>query len=363
MSASLNHPLSIQLKNHRYSIDIHSGLVKSSSELKQLTANRSVFIISNPTVAELYLDNIQSQLTEAAPVYLMPDGEAYKNLQQFELINAELMKNNFGRDAIIIALGGGVVGDLSGFVAACYQRGIEFIQIPTTLLAQIDASVGGKTAVNHSLGKNMIGAFHQPSLVVIDPTTLLSLKDREFNAGLGEAIKYGLMADASLFSWIEDNLEALIQRDNDVLQTLIYRCCEIKANIVAADEKEKGIRALLNLGHTYAHAFEAETHYKKYLHGEAVAIGLVAAMTFSIELGRSNPTLKLRLIDILKKCNLPVSIPQTLKAENLITHMLKDKKNRKGVIHLVINKELGNADIVAVEDHDLIIKAIPYSSL
>ena len=363
MSAPLKHQLSIQLKHHSYSIDIQSGLVKSSSALNRLTASRSVFIISNPTVAELYLDNIQDQLSEKAHVYLMPDGEEFKNLHQFEKINAELMKNNFGRDALIIALGGGVVGDLSGFVAACYQRGIEFIQIPTTLLAQIDASVGGKTAVNHEYGKNMIGAFHQPSWVLIDPTTLASLTDREFNAGLGEAIKYGLMADASLFDWIENNRESLKQRDLGVLQTLIYRCCEIKAEIVAADEKEKGLRALLNLGHTYGHAFEAETAYKEYLHGEAVAIGLVAAMRLAIAMGRCNETDKTRLIALLKAFDLPVTIPQQLKADELISHMLKDKKNRKGVIHLVINKGMGEADVIAVEDHGLITKAIPYSNL
>jgi 3-dehydroquinate synthase len=363
VSASVKQQLSIQLKNHSYSIEIQSGLVKSSSKLKDLTADRSVFIISNNKVADFYLQNIQAQLSNPAPVYLMPDGEEFKNLQQFEQINAELMKINFGRDAIIIALGGGVVGDLSGFVAACYQRGIEFIQIPTTLLAQIDASVGGKTAVNHSLGKNMIGAFHQPSLVIIDPDTLLTLEDREFNAGLGEAVKYGLMADASLFEWIEENAAALMQREMNALHTLIYRCCEIKAKIVTADEKEKGVRALLNLGHTFAHAVEAETAYKTYLHGEAVAIGLVAAIELAVVMGHCDEQLKLRLLSLLTRFNLPVSIPRQLKAEQLIKHMLKDKKNRNGVIHFVVNKNLGGADIIAVKDHALITKVLPYNNL
>ncbi len=360
MSASHNRQLQIQLKDSVYGIDINLGLVTSSAEFQKLTHHRTVFIISNETVASLYLDKIQSQLNQPAAVYLMPDGEEFKNLQQFENINAELMSLNFGRDAMIVALGGGVVGDLSGFVAACYQRGVEFIQIPTTLLAQIDASVGGKTAVNHRLGKNMIGAFHQPSLVVIDPTTLLSLEPREFNAGLGEAVKYGLMADASLFKWIEDNALALKQRDLSVLQTLIFRCCEIKAHIVKADEKEQGIRALLNLGHTFAHAFEAETAYVKYLHGEAVAIGLVAALSLSIEINQADPKLLPRLQTLLQIFDLPISVAKSLDSEKLLAHMFKDKKNRQGKIHLVLNKQMGQAEVKAVEDHDSIIAAIPY---
>lgn len=352
--------LTIQLPTRQYNIEIESGLVEASSALKALTKNRAIFIISNSTVADLYLSSIQSQLFETAPVYLMPDGEQFKNLQQFEQINAALMEQNFGRDTIIIALGGGVVGDLSGFVAACYQRGIEFIQIPTSLLSQIDASVGGKTAVNHPLGKNMIGAFHQPSLVLIDPFTLQTLPDRGFNAGMAEAIKYGVMADASLFDWIEDHARLLQQKDTETLEQLIYKCCAIKAEIVIEDEKEQGRRALLNLGHTYGHAFEAETKYLTYLHGEAVAIGMHAAMRLSVQMGDSSQQQLDRLIVLLETFSLPVTLPQDLAAERLISHMLKDKKNRQGIIHLIVNQGIGKARVLAMEDHNLISKAFPY---
>ncbi len=356
----------VSLGENSYPIEIKTGLVKHSPVFLSYLKNKSVFIISNATVAALYLQKLQDNLTQMnfvdVPVYLMPDGEEYKNLAQFEQIIAAMLKLNLGRDTIIIALGGGVVGDLAGFVAACYQRGVQFIQIPTTLLAQIDASVGGKTAVNHPLGKNMIGAFHQPQLVLIDPETLQSLPQREFLAGLGEALKYGLLADEKLFNWMESTIELFLQRDLPALQKLIIKCCLIKAEIVTADEKESGRRTLLNLGHTFGHAIEAETRYQQYLHGEAVAIGLHAAMKLSVTLGYSGVAELNRLVELLKTIGLIDTIPATMNLENLLQHMKKDKKNKAGKIHLIVNQGIGAAKLIVCEDEALIKSAFPLAT-
>ncbi len=353
----------VDLAENSYPIEIEAGLVQHSPVFLSQLKHKPLFIISNPTVSELYLEKLQQNLKqlqiENTPVYLMPDGEQYKTLQQFEKIIAEMLRLNLGRDCIIIALGGGVVGDLAGFVASCYQRGVPFIQIPTTLLAQIDASVGGKTAVNHPLGKNMIGAFHQPQQVLIDPQTLLSLPEREFQAGMGEAIKYGLLADRTLFEWMETSIEKLLQRDLLFLEKLIARCCRIKANIVAEDEKETAKRALLNLGHTFAHAIEAETRYQQYLHGEAVAIGLHAAMRVSVAMNKSKVQDLERLVELLKKNGLPLTIPSTMDVNNLFLHMKKDKKNKAGKIRIVINKAIGEAELICCDDEALIKSSFP----
>lgn len=356
----------VDLAENSYPIEIEAGLVKYSPVFLSHLKGKALFIISNATVSELYLQKLQNNLKqfqiENTPVYLMPDGEQYKNLQQFEQIIAQMLTLNLGRDSIIIALGGGVVGDLAGFVASCYQRGIPFIQIPTTLLAQIDASVGGKTAVNHPLGKNMIGAFHQPQQVLIDPETLLSLPQREFLAGIGEALKYGLLADEALFEWMEASMEKFLQRDLVLLEKLIARCCQIKADIVAEDEKESGKRALLNLGHTFAHAIEAETHYQQYLHGEAVAIGLHAAMRISVALKQSQKEHLERLIKLLDRSGLPSAISSSMNIDNLFSHMKKDKKNKAGKIRLVINKAIGAAEIITCDDEALIKSSFPRES-
>ncbi len=356
----------VDLAENSYPIEIEAGLVKHSPVFLSHLKDKKLFIISNPTVSELYLEKLLGNLKqfqlEDVPVYLMPDGEQYKNLQQFEQIIARMLSLNLGRDTIIIALGGGVVGDLAGFVAACYQRGIPFIQIPTTLLAQIDASVGGKTAVNHPMGKNMIGAFHQPQQVLIDPETLLSLPQREYLSGIGEALKYGLLADEALFEWMEASMDKFLQRDLPLLEKLIARCCQIKADIVAEDEKESGKRALLNLGHSFAHAIEAQTHYQQYLHGEAVAIGLHAAMKVSVAMNKSQQTHLQRLVSLLEKSGLPSTIPSSMDVEQLFLHMKKDKKNKAGKIRIVINHAIGDAELITCDDEALIKSSFPLRS-
>ena len=256
------------------------------------------------------------------------------------------MQNNCGRDTCLIALGGGVIGDLTGFVAACYQRGVPFIQIPTTVLSQVDSSVGGKTAVNHPLGKNMIGAFYQPQAVFIDTNSLHTLPAREFAAGMAEVIKYGLIYDTELFAFIEQNVEKLQQLDEASLQHIIYRCCEIKALIVAQDEKENGLRALLNLGHTFAHAIEAQMGYGVWLHGEAVATGMVLAAKLAHTRGDLSQTEVDRIVTLLKLYNLPTEIPSEMTAEQFLMHMRKDKKNKKGTIRFILPTQFGQCALV-----------------
>jgi len=277
---------------------------------------------------------------------LIPDGEQYKSLEWFEKISAFLLQNNCGRDTCLIALGGGVIGDLTGFVAACYQRGVPFIQIPTTVLSQVDSSVGGKTAVNHPLGKNMIGAFYQPQAVFIDTNSLHTLPAREFAAGMAEVIKYGLIYDTELFAFIEQNVEKLQQLDEASLQHIIYRCCEIKALIVAQDEKENGLRALLNLGHTFAHAIEAQMGYGVWLHGEAVATGMVLAAKLAHTRGDLSQTEVDRIVTLLKLYNLPTEIPSEMTAEQFLMHMRKDKKNKKGTIRFILPTQFGQCALV-----------------
>jgi len=246
----------------------------------------------------------------------------------------------------LIALGGGVVGDLTGFVAACYQRGVPFIQIPTTLLSQVDSSVGGKTAVNHPLGKNMIGAFYQPQAVFIDTQSLHTLPKREFAAGMAEVIKYGLIYDTELFTYLEQNVENLQQLNETCLQHIIYRCCEIKALIVAEDEKEQGLRALLNLGHTFGHAIEAQMGYGKWLHGEAVATGMVLASQLAHTRGDLTQQDVARIVDVIKQYNLPTEVPVGMTSEQFLLHMRKDKKNKKGTIRFILPTQFGQCALV-----------------
>ncbi len=355
--------LQVDAGSSSYEILIQKGLIKNCSELLKTVGSKRPFIISNPTVSSLYLDSIKEQLGSSVDYYLMPDGEQYKSLEQFQIVLGEMLKRQYGRDSIIIALGGGVVGDLAGFVAASYQRGIPFIQVPTTLLAQVDASVGGKTAVNHPLGKNMVGAFHQPSLVVIDPDTLNTLPEREFRAGLAEVIKYGLIIDHDFYQWLLDNIESIFARNPDPIIFVIQRCCQLKADVVAQDEKELGIRAILNLGHTFAHAIEAETGFNEFLHGEAVAIGMIAAMRLSFSLGLMPESPIATLTDLLKACGLPVHVPDRLETGKLLAHMKKDKKNKSGIIHFVLNVGLGKVEVVGVEDEAVINDAWPFEGM
>jgi len=295
----------------------------------------------------LYLPNIrqlfaQQQVNE----FLLPDGEAYKNLQSFEQVNSFLLENCIPRDALIVALGGGVIGDLTGFVAACYQRGTAFLQIPTTLLSQVDSSVGGKTAVNHPLGKNMIGAFNQPQAVLIDTQVLSSLPKREFSAGMAEVVKYGLLGDATFFAWLEQQQQAIVALQEPQLSQMIRHCCQMKADIVSRDETEQGERALLNLGHTFGHAIEAWLGYGEWLHGEAVAVGMMMAFELAAARGWVSTQELARVRALLLAFDLPVLPPSGMQITDFMPYMKTDKKVKDGRMRFILPKQLGLAIIV-----------------
>ncbi|HHB91675.1 MAG TPA: 3-dehydroquinate synthase, partial [Thioploca sp.] len=314
--------LQVDLGTRSYPIYIGQNLLKQTNLITPHIQSKQVLIVSNETVAPLYLNKIINTLDDfEVKTVILPDGEQYKNLIVLNQIFDTLLRQHFNRQATLIALGGGVVGDMTGFAAACYQRGIDFVQIPTTLLAQVDSSVGGKTGVNHSLGKNMIGAFHQPKSVLIDTETLKTLDNRQLSAGLAEVIKYGLINDLEFFEWLENNMSALLKQDSQALSFAIARSCQNKANIVAEDEKESGKRALLNLGHTFGHAIETGIGYGEYLHGEAVAIGIKLAAQFSAHLGWLDDSTVSRVINLLEKANLPVAIPKELTGSQMLELM------------------------------------------
>jgi len=341
-----------------YPIYIGAGLL-SGDLLRQHIQGKRVLLVSNCTVAPLYAKRLRPQLTGLQVDELaLPDGEAYKTLQTLETILAFLLERNHGRDTTLIALGGGVVGDMVGFAAACYQRGVDFIQVPTTLLAQVDSSVGGKTAVNHPLGKNMIGAFHQPQAVVIDTDCLASLPPREFAAGMAEVIKYGIIADHSFLQWLEANVEALQGHDPVALTYAIERSCAIKAQIVGEDETEQGVRALLNLGHTYGHAIEAEQGYGNWLHGEAVAAGMALACRTAVLRGQMNAAEELRVVKLLQRFELPVVPPSGMDFDAFLTHMRRDKKVKSGRIRLVLPVGLGAAEVTDTVGEEVLREAI-----
>ena len=280
-------------------------------------------------------------------VLILPDGESYKSLDSLNHVITRLLEKKYNRTCILIALGGGVIGDLTGFAAACYQRGVKFIQIPTTLLAQVDSSVGGKTAVNHPLGKNMIGAFHQPYAVFADTSVLSTLPEREFSAGLAEVIKYGLIRDKEFYIWLEKNIELLIERDKEALVYAIERSCINKAEVVAKDERESGLRAILNLGHTFGHAIETALSYKDWLHGEAVACGMLMAMDLSCRSGLIDQENTVKLKALLERANLPTKIQGYVKLEHLLKNIKIDKKSRDGVLYLILLKNIGDAVITS----------------
>jgi 3-dehydroquinate synthase len=291
----------------------------------------------------------------------LPDGEQYKSLDTFNTVMSYLLEGNYARDVVVIALGGGVIGDLVGFSAACYQRGVDFIQIPTTLLSQVDSSVGGKTAVNHKLGKNMIGAFYQPKAVVIDTDCLKTLPQREFAAGIAEVIKYGIIYDQAFFVWLEENLDKLYQLDEQALTYAIARCCEIKAEVVAQDEKESGIRALLNLGHTFGHAIEAELGYGNWLHGEAVSSGTVMAAKTAQLQGLISEQQVERIISILKRAQLPVHTPEQMSFADFMKHMMRDKKVLAGELRLILPTSIGTAEVVKGVPESVLEQAIDFA--
>ncbi len=348
--------LTVNLGERAYPIYIGSGYLSDASVFADLIANKKICIVTNTTIAPLYLEKLQ-KLVNADVVVELPDGEQYKTMQSVELVFDELLKNRLNRSSLLIALGGGVVGDMTGFAAACYQRGIDFIQVPTTLLSQVDSSVGGKTGVNHPLGKNMIGAFHQPRLVVIDTDSLSTLPDRELAAGLAEVIKYGLIADEEFFDWLENNMEALNARDEQALTYAIKRSCEVKADVVAKDEKEGGLRAILNLGHTFGHAIETSQGYGKWLHGEAVSVGMVMAVDLSCRLGWLPESVLARTKNLLTQAKLPILAPADMSVADFVDAMAVDKKNIQGNIRLVLLTALGTA--VITEDFALeLMKAV-----
>ena len=352
--------VNVELQERRYPILIGNGLLQDERSYPVKRGDR-VMIVTNPTVAQFYLDTVTFALKKRGcevDHVLLPDGEKYKTLESLNLIFTALLQGNHGRDTIIIALGGGVIGDVAGFAAASYQRGVRLIQIPTTLLSQVDSSVGGKTAVNHELGKNMIGAFYQPSMVIIDTHTLGTLPKREVNAGLAEVIKYGAILDYKFFEWLEAHIDELVALNNESLQHCIARCCQIKADVVARDETEKGDRALLNLGHTFGHAIETHLGYGNWLHGEAVSTGMMMAASLSEQLGDISVADVSRLEKLLARANLPTLSPDSMQPEDYLPHMMRDKKVLAGKLRLVLLKSLGQAYIATDTDKDLVLNAI-----
>ena len=335
----------VKLGERGYPIYIGCNLLSQPTLLNKHIRGEQVFIISNNKVAPLYLESVFDACKNLkCNHYILPDGEQYKTIESMQSIYTSLLENHCDRNSTLVALGGGVIGDITGFAAATYQRGVSFIQIPTTLLAQVDSSVGGKTGVNHTLGKNMIGSFYQPQCVIADLSTLDTLDDRELSAGIAEVIKYGLIRDEGFYEWLEQNLQKLLDRDPEALAYAVYRSCKNKADIVAEDEFEQsGKRALLNFGHTFGHAIETGVGYGNWLHGEAVAYGMLMAIRMSIKLGWLQESVYTRTEQLLLKANLPTEAPKNLSPENFMQHMSIDKKVRDGKLHLVLLKEIGNA--------------------
>lgn len=336
--------LTVELGERSYPIYIGSALFERADLLQPHIRGQQVLIVSNDVVAPLYLSQLKSMLLDKhCDVIVLPDGEHTKNLDTLNLIFDQLLVNRHERSTTLIALGGGVTGDMAGFAAAVYQRGVNFIQIPTTLLSQVDSSVGGKTGVNHALGKNMIGAFYQPQCVLADIDVLHSLPLRELRAGLAEVIKYGLLGNAAFFIWLEQNIDALLARDVESLAYAVRICCEEKARIVAADEKEGGLRAMLNLGHTFGHAIESAMGYGNWLHGEAVAAGMVMAADLSCRLGWLAPADARRARALIERAGLPVAPPTSITAEQFLELMSVDKKVQSGKIRFVLLRSIGEA--------------------
>ncbi len=338
--------LSIDLAERSYPIYIGQGLSARSELFNRHLTSEQVLVVTNEVVGPLYLAKVMAAICAPAKAELvLADGEAHKTLATVERIFDRLLAHRFGRNAMLVALGGGVIGDIVGFAAACYQRGIAFIQVPTTLLAQVDSSVGGKTGVNHPLGKNMIGAFHQPRCVIADTEVLNTLPDRELRAGIAEIIKYGLIRDAPFFLWLEENIGKLLARDLWALEYAIERSCRTKAEIVAADEREAGLRAILNFGHTFGHAIETGSGYGRYLHGEAVAIGMCQAADLSRRLGLLQAAEVDRILALIERAGLPVTPPPGLESDRFLDLMAVDKKNIDGRLRLILLEAIGQATL------------------
>ena len=338
--------IDVSLGTKTYPIHIGHNLLTDTDILSAYALSKQVVIISDTTVADLYLANLKRKLSnKESHEFIIPPGEESKSLAYFEQIISFMLEKKINRSATIIALGGGVVGDIAGFVAASYQRGIKYIQVPTTLLSQVDSSVGGKTAVNHSLGKNMIGAFYQPIAVVADTATLATLGTRDFNAGVAEVIKYGLIKEYSFLKWINENVSSILSHDKESLNYIIKVSCQTKSKIVELDERENGIRAILNLGHTFGHAIETFKGYGSWLHGEAIAAGMAMAAQMSARLGYLDKSELETVVKLFKKCGLPTEPPEAMQTEDFLDLMSRDKKNLGNSIRLILLKNLGEAFI------------------
>ncbi|NLT94484.1 MAG: 3-dehydroquinate synthase [Clostridia bacterium] len=338
-----------EIKEKGYEIRIGRNIYSQfAQELLEIKRGSQALLVSNDVIYALYGTKIESELKKQGfqvMVYLVPDGEEYKSWQEAEKILTTMLEAGFNRDGLVLALGGGVIGDLAGFVAAIYQRGIDLVQLPTSLLAQVDSSVGGKVAVNHPLGKNMIGAFYHPLGVWTDLDTLKTLPEREWLAGLGEVVKYGAIWDDNLFDLIEKNIERIRHRDLEFIQFLIFRCCEIKAEIVERDEREQGLRMILNFGHTIGHALEKLTCYKVYRHGEAVAIGMVWAAKLAVNMGLCSTEVRERLEKVLKEIGLPINLPG-VKADEILETIVLDKKVRDKKLTFVLPRLIGQVEVI-----------------
>ena len=349
--------LEIDLGARSYPIHVGAGLLsdgaREGGSLLARHVPRRALVVTNETVAPLYLDRVLASLGNTPSEHvILPDGESHKRLETLEPVWETLLSGGFDRGCTLVALGGGVVGDMTGFAAASYQRGVDFVQLPTTLLAQVDSSVGGKTGVNHPLGKNMIGAFHQPVAVIADVAALDTLPDAELSAGLAEVIKYGFIVDAPFFAWLEGNVDALLARDRAATIEAVHRSCAIKARVVEADEREHGVRALLNLGHTFGHAIEAATGYGAWLHGEAVGAGIAMALDLAVRLGEIDESVRARGLALLERARLPVRAPSTMTADDFRTYMMRDKKVADGRLRLVVPGPIGSARVGADFDPD-----------
>ncbi len=338
---------SIDLGEHSYPILIGPGLLRDKQLAEQTIAAKHVLIVTNETVAPLYLSSLlESCAAKKTSTLVLPDGEIYKTLDTVARIIDALVEARLNRDGAVVALGGGVIGDMAGFAAACYQRGIDYVQVPTTLLAQVDSSVGGKTGVNHPGGKNLIGAFHQPRCVIADTDTLRTLPEREYRAGLAELVKHGIVRDAAFFAWLEQNASALARQDVAALTLAIRRSCEIKAEVVSIDEREHGVRAILNFGHTFGHAIETAMGYGAVLHGEAVAMGMALAAELSVRIGWLDATERDRIIKLFRALGLNTEAPR-IGAQQARELMGMDKKVLAGKLRLILLRRLGEAVVTA----------------
>ncbi|GAB3104998.1 3-dehydroquinate synthase [Aestuariicella hydrocarbonica] len=338
------HTLHVDLGDRSYPIYIGEQLLGDPQWLRPHIRGQQVCIVTNETIAPLYLERVKAALTDlTVSCVILPDGEAHKTLQVLSSIYDRLLEDRHNRTTTLLALGGGVVGDMTGYAAASYQRGVDFIQIPTTLLSQVDSSVGGKTGVNHPLGKNMIGAFHQPNAVIIDTSVLQSLPARELSAGIAEVIKYGLISDEPFYRWLEEHMERLMACEPEALAYAIERSCQNKANVVAQDEREGGVRAILNLGHTFGHAIENSQGYGNWLHGEAVAAGMVMAVDLSVREGHLPAAEVERLKRLLARAKLPLCPPENMTEDEFLKLMAVDKKVLDGQLRLVLLQSVGQA--------------------